>query len=118
MGPLPIIFLIFLFLPLSASADYYRYVNKDGVPCYVDAMEKVPEAHKNQITFYIERTREDKKAVPREPLGTLLTKKKELDDEYIDLMNEKEQLLESIQAWEKKYKIWENKQLTFHEEIR
>jgi hypothetical protein len=100
------VFLSLLF-PFSVSADYYRYVDENGVPRYVDTMGKVPKVYQDQVVHHILPTSNVKDAVAQKPMGDLL--KMELDEEHTALLKEKEELLESIREWEEKYKAWENK---------
>ena len=107
------LFLLIVFLPLlfpfSVLGDYYRYVDENGISRYVDTMRKVPKAYQDQVVHHILPTSTVKHAAAEKPMGDLLKKKMELDDEYTVLMKEKEGLLESIREWEEKYKAWENK---------
>ena len=98
-----------LLFPVSVSADYYRYVDENGVPRYVDTIGKVPKVYQDQVVHHILPTSNVKDAVAQKPMGALLKKKMELDDEYTVLMKEKEGLLESIRGWEEKFKTWESK---------
>ena len=107
-----IVFLPLLF-PFSVSADYYRYVDENGVPRYVDTIRKVPTAYQNRVVFYVLPTSNVKAPDAQKPMGDLLKKTMELDEEYTALMKEKEGLLEAIRAWEEKYKAWENKKSAF-----
>jgi len=102
------VFLSLLF-PFSVSADYYRYIDENGVPRYVDTIRKVPKVYQDQVVYQIVHTRTGKETDAQKPMGDLLKKKMELDDEYTALMKEKEGLLEAIREWEEKYKAWENK---------
>jgi len=106
-----LILMVFLTLifPFSVSADYYRYVDENGVPRYVDSMMKVPKAYHNRVVFHVLQTGNVKGAVGQKSMGDLTNKKMELDEEHTALMKEKEELLKSIRAWEEKYKAWENK---------
>jgi len=106
--PLLIVSLPLLF-PFSVSADYYRYVDENGVPCYVDTLRKVPKVYQGQVVYQFMSTSIGKDTDAQKPMGALLKKKMELDDEYTVLIKEKEGLLESIREWEEKYKTWENK---------
>ena len=101
-------FLAMLF-PVSVSADYYRYVDENGIPRYVDTLSKVPDAYKSQVARHIVPTSAVKDTDTQKSLGDLFKKKMELDEEYTALMKEKEAILESIRHWEEKYKAWENK---------
>ena len=109
MRPLLLIVFLSLLFPFSVSADYYRYVDENGVPHYVDTMKKIPKAYQGQILYHILPTSNFKDAVAQKPMGDLLKKKMEPDEEHTALMKEKEELLESIREWEEKYKAWENK---------
>ena len=109
MRPLLLIVFLPLLFPFSVSADYYRYVDENGVPRYVDTMRKVPKVYQDQVVYQIIPTSTGKNTDTQKPMGALLKKKMELDDEYTVLMKEKEGLLESIREWEEKYKAWENK---------
>ena len=103
LGLLPLLF------PVSVSADYYRYVDKDGIPRYVDTMKKVPKAYQNQAVYQILPTSAVKEKVAPKPTANLSKEKMELDKEYTALMKEKEALMEAIRKWEEKYKAWEIK---------
>ena len=107
----PLLFTVFISLlfPLSVSADYYRYVDEHGVPRYVDTIGKVPKSYQDQVVYQIVPTNTGNYPEAQKPMGDLLKKKLELDDEYTALMKEKEKLLEAIRVWEEKYKAWENK---------
>ena len=107
-----IVFLSLLF-PFSVSADYYRYVDENGVPRYVDTIGKVPKVYQDQVVHHILPTSNVKDAVAQKPMGDLLKKKIVLDEEHTALMKEKKELLESIREWEEKYKAWENKKSAF-----
>ena len=109
MRPLLLIVFLPLLFPFSVSADYYRYVDENGVLRYVDTLSKVPEAYKNQVARHVVPTSAVKDTDAPKPMGALLKKKMELDEENVALMKEKEELLESIREWEEKYKAWENK---------
>ena len=40
-------------LPITVSADYYKYVDKNGGVHYVDDMSKVPEEYQNDVHRHI-----------------------------------------------------------------
>ena len=109
MRPLLLIVFLSLLFPFSVSAGYYRYVNENGVPCYVDTIGKVPKVYQDQVVYQFMPTSTGKDTDAQKPMGALLKKKMELDDEYTVLMKEKEGLLESIRGWEEKFKTWESK---------
>ena len=111
MRPLLLIVFLPLLFPFSVSADYYRYVDENGVPRYVDTIGKVPKVYQDQVVHHILPTSNVKDAVAQKPIGDVLKKKMEPDpdEEHTALMKEKEELLESIREWEEKYKAWENK---------
>ena len=113
MRPLLLIVFLSLLFPFSVSADYYRYVDENGVPRYVDTIGKVPKVYQDQVVHHILPTSNVKDAVAQKPMGDLLKKKMEPDEEHTALMKEKEELLESIREWEEKYKAWENKKAAF-----
>ena len=109
MRPLLLIVFLPLLFPFSVSADYYRYVDENGVPRYVDTMGKVPKVYQDQVVYQIMPTSTGKDTEAQTPMSALLKKKMELDEEHAALLKEKEELLESIRQWEEKYKAWENK---------
>jgi hypothetical protein len=101
--------LIALLFPVSGSADYYRYVDDNGIPRYVDTLSKVPDAYKNQVARHTVPTSAAQDENTQKSPGDLFKKRMEQDEEYTALMKEKEAILESIRHWEEKYKAWENK---------
>jgi hypothetical protein len=103
------IFFLPLLLPVSVSADYFRYVDEKGVFRYVDIMSKVPEAYRDQAVYHKTSSDSNKDTSVQGPMGALLKQQMKLDEEYSDLMKEKEALLKSIREWEQKYQVWENK---------
>ena len=116
----PLLFIVFLSLlfPISVSADYYKYVDENGIIRYVDIMNKVPEAYKDRVVHHIVPTNAVKDTDVQKPMGILLKKKVELDEEYAALMKQKEDLLELIQEWEEKYKAWENKNSAMDKQLQ
>ena len=44
-----LIWLLTLLSPDLVSADYYRYVDENGTPHYVDSMSKVPEEYQDRV---------------------------------------------------------------------
>ncbi len=105
---------------ISASAEYYKYIDKDGTVHYTDDLTAVPENQRTNINEYneiqsngIDGQKEEKKTkTPESSIeekqtdrkqGTndfsemkkhLDRKKEALDEEYKTLMDEKEQFQE------------------------
>jgi len=113
-------------LPITVSADYYKYVDKNGGVHYVDDMSKVPEEYQTDVHPYLlpesdgesgpDSSGNTGSKIPRdvqktfqkegiEPSKSVLSKRRnELEEEYASLMKEKEILSESIREWSKRYK--------------
>ncbi len=53
----PVIFLLIgLIAPVSAHAEFYKYVDKDGVLRFADDLSMIPDEYHDQIESYKERT--------------------------------------------------------------
>ena len=111
-----IVFLPLLF-PVSGSADYYRYVDKNGIVRYVDTMSKVPKAYQDQVVYHV-MPKGGVKWKGKSQQNALLKKKMGIDEEHAVLLKEKKELLESVRQWEEKYKAWENKKSALDKKMR
>ncbi len=49
MKNIRLLWFFLVLLPVAVSADYYKYVDKDGGVHYVDDMSKVPEEYQNDV---------------------------------------------------------------------
>ena len=49
MKNLRLLWFFLVLLPITVSADYYKYVDKNGGVHYVDDMSKVPEEYQNDV---------------------------------------------------------------------
>ncbi len=50
-----ILFFLWLYLPSNSYSEFYKYVDKQGRVFYVDGLDKVPEAYRDQIRVYQEK---------------------------------------------------------------
>ncbi len=49
------LFFLWVGMPPNLSAEFYKYVDEEGHIFYVDKLEKVPEAYRDQIQVYREK---------------------------------------------------------------
>jgi hypothetical protein len=121
--------LLLTFLCGPASAQFYRYIDKDGVVRYTDDLSQVPEDRQAEVEKYVDTEdtqtggKDSKKTVkPETPdqvkqekklkkpgsaqaeKKALKEQKKELKNEYQALMKEKEQIARDIETYSKRYK--------------
>ena len=115
-----LISLSLLLFSMSASAEYYRYIDKDGNVHFTDDLTNVPENQRTDIHEYTgfqgdayDQQKDDQKAEKPKPLiekeqlknkpdkndfseikKRLDQEKEKLDEEYRALMEEKKQLIE------------------------
>lgn len=115
-----LISLSLLLFSMSASAEYYRYIDKDGNVHFTDDLTNVPENQRTDIHEYNgfqgdpdDQQKDEQKAEEPQPLiekeevknkpdtndfseikKRLDQEKEELDEEYRALMEEKKQLIE------------------------
>jgi hypothetical protein len=113
-----LICLLLMSLPLSASAEFYRYIDEKGNIHYTDDLSTVPENQRTEIYEYDESQRnvynnqeEDQNAVKSQPIfeesqaldqnktddfaetkRRLDRKKQEFDKEYKTLMQERDRI--------------------------
>jgi hypothetical protein len=118
---------------VSASADYYRYIDKDGNVHYTDDLTNVPESQRtdiNEYTGYQNDTNDQEKdgqkeETPHPSLDTeqlknksntnelseikkrLDQEKKKLEEEYRALMEEKKEITENKGKYRSKSKTKE-----------
>ena len=115
-----LILLSIVLFSMSASAEYYRYIDKDGNVHYTDDLTNVPENQRTDINEYTgfqdssnDQEKDEQKEETPQPLlekeqvknkpdtdkfseikKQLDQEKEKLDEEYRTLMEEKKQLIE------------------------
>ena len=119
-----VLVLILAFFSTPASGQIYKYVDKDGVPRFVNDLNKVPEEYRLEAEKYEELESKDSNQTetqkpppikqPQQPLKQKIesdqTKKEieklrqELKKEYETLMAEKDQIEKDIATYSKRYK--------------
>ncbi len=132
-----LIFLMLVSLPMSASAEFYRYVDEKGNVHYTDDLSTVPKNQQTDIYEYTESQRnaydnqkDDQKEVKSEPLiegkqardqneaNDLAEIKRSLDRQKLELNKENKALMkEKEQIAKDKKKIRSRKAAKKHNKI-
>jgi hypothetical protein len=129
-------FLALLMITATASAEMYRYIDKNGVERFTNDLSQVPEQFQSTVETFteIKGTPVDTRSPvpttntqppPKKPAVTgnpsvssspstdyLRKEKKRLEKEYQDLLKEKEPLGREINQYEKRYKTRRRKPAT------
>ena len=116
-----LISLTLLLFSISASAEYYKYIDKDGNVHYTDDLTAVPESQRTDINEYNEIQssgvdhQKDEKAVesPDTSIGNEQTETKQDDFDFSEM---KKQLDLKKEALNKEYKTLMDQKKQFQEE--
>ncbi|RLC05034.1 MAG: hypothetical protein DRH34_03100 [Deltaproteobacteria bacterium] len=100
--------LLYILSASSISAEYYHYIDKDGIKHYTDDISEIPEDQRPKLSIHKSiQTPAKKEAPPENPAispESLVIKKDELDNEYEALVKKREALnKEKKSIGEKKY---------------
>ena len=110
------IFMIYFLYAVSASfvfAEYYHYVDKDGIKHYTDDISEVPIDQRPNLSIYQSIQAQDKEELPKTEQATdtitpesIATLKSELDNEYAALVKKREAMVEQKKDLsEKEYNV-------------
>ena len=116
-----ILSLALLLFSISASAEYYRYIDKDGNVHYTDDLTAVPESQRTDINEYneirsnaVEQQKDENKVKPPETL--IEEKQGETKDGTYDFSEMKKQLDLKKAALNKEYKALMDEKNQFEKE--